>query len=57
MLRSNPALTYVNFVLIREPLSLGMMALGFAYFVFLPSIVTTPFAGTVAQRFGARPTI
>jgi YNFM family putative membrane transporter len=49
--------TYVNFVLVREPLSLGMMALGFVYFVFLPSIATTPFAGTVAQRFGTRPTI
>jgi predicted MFS family arabinose efflux permease len=49
--------TYVNFVLVREPLSLGMMALGFAYFVFLPSIATTPFAGLVAQRFGTRPTI
>jgi YNFM family putative membrane transporter len=49
--------TYVNFVLVREPLSLGMMTLGFVYFVFLPSIVTTPFAGLVAQRFGTRPTI
>ena len=34
--------TYVNFVLVREPLSLGQMALGSVYFVFLPSIVTTP---------------
>ena len=49
--------TYVNFVLVREPLSLGMMALGFVYFVFLPSIVTTPFAGAAVQRFGTRPTI
>jgi YNFM family putative membrane transporter len=49
--------TYVNFVLVREPLSLGMMALGFVYFVFLPSIATTPFAGLVARRFGTRPTI
>jgi MFS transporter, YNFM family, putative membrane transport protein len=49
--------TYVNFVLVREPLSLGMMALGFVYFVFLPSIATTPFAGLVVQRFGTRPTI
>jgi MFS transporter, YNFM family, putative membrane transport protein len=48
--------TYVNFVLVREPLSLGRMALGFAYFVFLPSIVTTPFAGAAVQRFGTRPT-
>jgi hypothetical protein len=28
--------TYVNFVLVRPPLSLGMMQLGFVYFVFLP---------------------
>jgi predicted MFS family arabinose efflux permease len=49
--------TYVNFVLVREPLSLGMMALGLVYLVFLPSIVTTPFAGHVVQRFGARSTV
>lgn len=49
--------TYVNFVLVREPLSLGRMALGFVYLVFLPSIVTTPFAGHVVQRFGTRPTV
>ena len=48
--------TYINFVLVREPLSLGRMALGFVYFVFLPSIVTTPFAGTAVQRLGTRPT-
>jgi predicted MFS family arabinose efflux permease len=48
--------TYVNFVLVREPLSLGRMALGFVYFVFLPSIVTTPFAGAAVERFGTRPT-
>ena len=48
--------TYVNFVLVREPLSLGRMALGFVYFVFLPSIVTTPFAGAAVARFGTRPT-
>ena len=44
--------TYVNFVLVRPPLSLGMMSVGFAYFVFLPSIVTTPLAGRLAARFG-----
>ena len=49
--------TYVNFVLVREPLSLGMMTLGLVYFVFLPSIVTTPFAGAAVQRLGTRPTI
>jgi predicted MFS family arabinose efflux permease len=48
--------SYVNFVLVREPLSLGRMELGFVYFVFLPSVVTTPFAGAAVQRFGTRPT-
>jgi MFS transporter, YNFM family, putative membrane transport protein len=48
--------TYVNFVLVREPLAVGPMALGLVYFVFLPSIVTTPLAGRAAQHFGARPT-
>ncbi len=49
--------TYVNFVLVREPLSLGPMALGFVYFVFLPSVITTPFAGRAVQHFGTRPTV
>ncbi len=49
--------TYVNFVLVREPLLLGRMELGFVYLVFLPSIITTPFAGHVAQRFGTRLTV
>jgi YNFM family putative membrane transporter len=47
--------TYVNFVLVREPLSLGRMELGFVYFVFLPSIVTTLLAGRIAHRVGSRP--
>jgi YNFM family putative membrane transporter len=46
--------TYVNFVLVREPLGLGMMQLGFVYLVFLPSIVTTPLAGRAVQRLGTR---
>lgn len=48
--------TYVNFVLVREPLSISMMGLGFVYFVFLPSIITTPFAGRVASRLGTQTT-
>ena len=44
--------TYVNFVLTRPPLSLGAMQLGFVYFVFLPSIFTTPLAGAAVQRLG-----
>lgn len=49
--------TYVNFVLVREPLLLGRMELGYVYLVFLPSILTTPFAGHVAQRVGTRLTV
>jgi MFS family permease len=49
--------TYVNFVLVRSPIAIGMMALGLVYFVFLPSMVTTPAAGGFALRFGARRTI
>ena len=48
--------TYVNFVLAAPPLSLKPMALGLVYFVFLPSMITTPLAGRVASRFGPRPT-
>ena len=46
--------TYVNFVLVRAPFNVGMMSLGFVYFVFLPSILTTPLAGRLVQAFGAR---
>jgi predicted MFS family arabinose efflux permease len=49
--------TYVNFVLVRPPLSLGPMQLGFVYFVFLPSVVTTPVAGRMVHRWGTRPTL
>jgi len=49
--------TYVNFVLVRPPLSLGMMALGFVYLVFAPSIATTPLAGHAVARYGTRPTL
>jgi MFS transporter, YNFM family, putative membrane transport protein len=49
--------TFVNFVLVREPLSLSRMALGFVYFVFLPSIVTTPLAGRAVLRFGTQRTM
>jgi len=49
--------TYVNFVLVRAPFSVAMMSLGLVYFVFLPSILTTPLAGRVVQLFGARTAI
>jgi predicted MFS family arabinose efflux permease len=49
--------TYVNFVLVRPPLSLGPMELGFVYLVFLPSIVTTLLAGRLVHFFGTRTTL
>ncbi len=49
--------TFVNFVLVRPPLSLGMMDVGLVYLVFLPSIVTTLLAGSAVARFGTRPTM
>jgi MFS transporter, YNFM family, putative membrane transport protein len=48
------AFTYVNFVLAREPIALSPMSLGLVYFVFLPSMFTTPLAGKIAGRYGAR---
>ncbi len=50
------AFTYVNFVLARSPIGLSAMALGLVYFVFAPSMITTPVAGKVANRFGPPPT-
>jgi predicted MFS family arabinose efflux permease len=44
--------TYVNFVLVRAPISLSMMSVGLVYFVFVPSVLTTPFAGSVVRRIG-----
>ena len=49
--------TYVNFILMRPPLEVGMMGIGFIYLVFLPSIITTPLAGKAVQRFGTQTTI
>lgn len=46
--------SYVNFVLVREPLALSMMAVGFVYFVFLPAVLATPLAGRAVARFGAQ---
>jgi YNFM family putative membrane transporter len=41
---------------VQPPIGVGAMTLGFVYFVFLPSIATTPLAGRAVQRFGTRPT-
>lgn len=46
--------TYVNFVLAAPPLALTPMALSLVYFVFLPSMFTTPAAGRIAAHRGAR---
>jgi predicted MFS family arabinose efflux permease len=48
--------TYVNFVLVGGPFGLSRMELGVVYFVFLPSIFTTPLAGNARDRFGTRRT-
>ena len=45
--------TYVGFVLMRPPLALSMTALGLVFFVFAPSMATTPLAGVAVNRFGA----
>jgi predicted MFS family arabinose efflux permease len=49
--------TYVNFVLTRPPLVVGMMELGFVYLVFLPSIITTPLAGRAVRVLGTQKAI
>ena len=46
--------TYVNFVLVAPPLSIGMMELGLIYLVFVPAVITTPLAGAVVLRLGSR---
>ncbi|MGE3229822.1 MAG: MFS transporter [Hyphomicrobium sp.] len=49
--------TYINFELVQPPLALGMMQLGVVYFVFLPSIVSTPLAGRTVAVLGVRPAL
>lgn len=44
--------TYVGFVLMKPPFTLSMTALGFVFLVFLPSMVTTPAAGSVIRVVG-----
>ncbi|MFO1037902.1 MAG: MFS transporter [Geminicoccaceae bacterium] len=46
--------TYVNFVLVGQPIGLDPMQLGFVYLVFLPAAVTTPLAGSLVARLGGR---
>jgi predicted MFS family arabinose efflux permease len=49
--------TYVGFVLMRPPHALSMGALGLVFLVFAPSMVTTPVAGRVTDRFGPAITV
>jgi predicted MFS family arabinose efflux permease len=49
--------TYINFVLVRPPFMTGPMELGFIYFVFLPSVFTTPLVGRILGRIGTRATL
>ena len=49
--------TYVGFVLMDPPHGLSMGALGLVFLVFLPSMVTTPLAGRVTDRFGPGVTV
>jgi predicted MFS family arabinose efflux permease len=44
--------TYVGFVLMSPPHALSMSALGLVFLVFAPSMITTPLAGRVTDRFG-----
>jgi predicted MFS family arabinose efflux permease len=46
--------TYVNFVLVNEPIAIDRMSLGLVYLVFLPAMITTPLAGRAALRVGTR---
>jgi MFS transporter, YNFM family, putative membrane transport protein len=46
--------TYVNFVLIKPPLSVPPQYAGLVFLVFAPSIITTPLAGWAVKRLGAR---
>jgi YNFM family putative membrane transporter len=47
--------TYVGFVLMRPPHALSMTALGLVFLVFLPSMITTPLAGTITRSTGPGP--
>lgn len=47
--------TYVGFVLMRPPQALSMTALGLVFLVFLPSMITTPMAGSMVRRIGPGP--
>lgn len=49
--------TYVGFLLMRPPHALSMSALGLVFLVFAPSMLTTPAAGRITNRFGPGATL
>ena len=49
--------TYVGFVLMQPPHALSMGALGLVFLVFAPSMLTTPSAGRITNRFGPGVTV
>lgn len=49
--------TYVNFLLVGPKFGLMPMELALVYFVFLPSIVSTPLAGRLVRRAGPQRTM
>lgn len=49
--------TYVGFLLMRPPHALSMTALGLVFLVFAPSMITTPAAGRITDRFGPGTTV
>jgi predicted MFS family arabinose efflux permease len=49
--------TYVGFVLMQPPFALSMSALGLVFLVFAPSMLTTPTAGRITNRFGPGATL
>ena len=49
--------TYVGFILMSPPHALSMSALGLVFLVFAPSMLTTPTAGRITNRFGPGVTV
>jgi len=47
--------TYVGFVLMSPPHALSMTTLGLVFLVFLPSMITTPMAGSAVRKIGPGP--
>ena len=48
------AYTYINYVLSSDKFGLDAATLGLVYFVFIPSVFTTPIAGKFARKMGVR---